>query len=53
MYLATFLNGSDHAEYTRKTDLKKTKVNTIKQERFVQMEINFALGKMEAICSAN
>ena len=42
LHLITFLNGSHHAEYTRKLNLQKTKVNTT---RFVQMEINFVLGK--------
>ena len=41
---------SHHAEYTRKVNLQKTKVNTTK---FVQMEINFVLGKARGhICPA-
>ena len=42
LHLTTFLNDSHHAEYTRKVNLQKTKVNTT---RFVQMEINFVLEK--------
>ena len=30
MSVTIFLNGSDHAEYTRKANLQKTKANTMK-----------------------
>ena len=33
MCLTIFLNGSDHAEYTRKANLKKTKVNVMKKTK--------------------
>ena len=42
VHLTIFLNGSDHAEYTRKADLQKMKLNATK---FMQTKINFVLGK--------
>ena len=41
--LTVWLSGSDYAEYTREADLQKTK--PWKQERFIQKEMNFVLGK--------
>ena len=45
MGLTAYLNGSDHAEYTRKTDLQKMKVNATKITKVCADEINFVLGK--------
>ena len=47
MHLTTIPYGSDHAEYTRKSQLELTedKSKCHKKERFVWMEINFVLGK--------
>ena len=43
--LTIFLNGSDHAEYARKADLQKTKVNAVKIRKVCVDGKNFVLGK--------
>ena len=43
VYLTMFLYSHAHAEYTRLTENKT--IDTMKQEKFVWMEINFVLEK--------
>ena len=43
--LTILLYGNKHADYTRKVNLQKMKINATETGKFVRTEINFILGK--------